>query len=64
MRNNSLDMSDRNQHCPLLAVRGHQLSLLKVRFSGGFVQTTLHCVGQASFQMADLDISLFVWICI
>ena len=67
MRNNFLDMSNRNKHCPLLAVRGHQNQSCHRQtsdFPEALVQATLHCVGQTSLRMADLGISLFVWICI
>ena len=39
-----------------------ELSLLKVSFSESLLQATVHCFGQASLQMANLDISLCVWI--
>ena len=61
MSNNLLQMSDRSQHSPLLAFRDHQNQSrhrLKSDFPEGLVQATLHCVGQASLQMENMDTSL------
>ena len=67
MGNNLLQMSDCNQHCLLLVVRGlHQNQSChhqKSNFSEVLVQETLHFVGQASLQIANLDISLCVRAC-
>ena len=52
--------------CPLLAVRDlHQNQISyhqKSDFPEALVQATLHCVGQISLRMENLDISLRVWI--
>ena len=64
MLNNFLQISDRNQHCPLLTIRGLRQNrcchCYKSDFQEAAVQATLHCVVQASLQMANLDISLCV----
>jgi len=64
--NNLLQMSDCNQHCPLLTIRGLRQNpcfhCYKSDFPEALLQATLHCVGQASLQMANLGISLWVWI--
>ena len=66
IRNNFLQMSDRNQHCPLLTIRGLRQNrwchCYKSDYTEALVQETLHCVAQVSLQMANLDISLCVWI--
>jgi hypothetical protein len=59
MRNNLLQMSDNNQHYPLLAV-GNQIKSCP-RYKLGFLEASVQqlillCVGQASLQTANLDI--------
>ena len=47
---------------PFLHINQSYLSSLKSAFPKALVQATLHCVGQALLQMANLDISVHVWI--
>ena len=63
MRNDLLLMLDRSLHCPLLAVRVSiiiRVEIAKSPILEALVQATLHYVGQAPLQMANLDISLCV----
>ena len=66
MRNSFLGVSDRSQPCPLLAVRylhqNRSCHRQKSDFPDAVVQTALHCVGQASLQTENLNISLCVWV--
>ena len=62
-----LQMSERNQHYPFLAVRdlyqNQSCHLQQDAIPEALVQATLQCVGRASMQMINLDILLCVWIC-
>ena len=66
VRNSLLQMSDRNQRCPLLPLRDlHQnrsCHRQKSDFPETLVQKSLYNVGQASLQMPSLGISLCAWI--
>ena len=63
MRNNLLQMSDRNQHsyCSWSSPETKSSSQ-KVNFPDDLVQKTRTCVGTALLLVADLDILLCVWI--
>ena len=63
MRNNLLQMSAINTVPFLLSVFFIRIRAVTAKsfFLEGLVKATLHCVGQASPQIANLDISLRVW---